>query len=112
MTTNALVIDCDGHILEPPDLWEAYLEPEYRDRALRIRIGDDGFEQLLIDGRPSIRSCSKPSSPIRMRSARSRYSGSRYASHRSGGSRMWPSQSITSAFVVMAASSASIRDVA
>src|SRR5262249_7252450 len=53
MTTHALVIDCDGHILEPPDLWEAYLEPEYRDRALRIRVGDDGFEQLLIDGRPS-----------------------------------------------------------
>jgi hypothetical protein len=32
-----LVIDCDGHILEPPGLWERYLEPAYRDRALRIR---------------------------------------------------------------------------
>jgi hypothetical protein len=53
MTTGALVVDCDGHILEPPDLWETYLEPAYRDRALRIRVGDDGFEQLLIDGRPS-----------------------------------------------------------
>src|SRR5437867_6876025 len=53
MTTDELVIDCDGHILEPPDLWETYLEPAYRDRALRIRVGDDGFEQFLIDGRPS-----------------------------------------------------------
>jgi hypothetical protein len=53
MTNEPLVIDCDGHILEPPDLWETYLEPTYRDRALRIRVGDDGFEQLLIDGRPS-----------------------------------------------------------
>ena len=53
MTTEPLVIDCDGHILEPPDLWETYLERAYRDRALRIRVGDDGFEQLLIDGRPS-----------------------------------------------------------
>src|SRR5437867_8826839 len=53
MTTDGLVIDCDGHILEPPDLWETYLEPVYRDRALRIRVGDDGFEHLLIDGRPS-----------------------------------------------------------
>ena len=53
MTNDELVIDCDGHILEPPDLWERYLEPEYRDRALRIRVGDDGFERLLIDGRPS-----------------------------------------------------------
>src|SRR5207247_2250299 len=50
---SELVIDCDGHILEPPDLWETYLEPAYRDRALRIRVGDDGFEQFLIDGRPS-----------------------------------------------------------
>src|SRR5919108_6626082 len=48
-----LVIDCDGHILEPPDLWETYLEPAYRDRALRIRVGDDGFEYLEIDGRRS-----------------------------------------------------------
>jgi hypothetical protein len=53
MTNAAPVIDCDGHILEPPDLWETYLEPAYRQRALRIRVGDDGFEYLEIDGRPS-----------------------------------------------------------
>src|SRR6266700_8347345 len=53
MTTEAIVIDCDGHILEPPDLWETYLEPAYRGRALRIRVGDDGFEFLEIDGRRS-----------------------------------------------------------
>src|SRR5262244_2326908 len=53
MTTEPLVIDCDGHILEPPDLWETYLEPAYRDRALRIRVGDDGFEYLEIDGQRS-----------------------------------------------------------
>ncbi len=45
-------VDADGHILEPPDLWERYLEPRYRDRALRIRKGDDG-EYLEIAGRPS-----------------------------------------------------------
>jgi len=39
----------DSHILEPPDLSERYLEPWYRDRALRIRVGDDGFERLLIE---------------------------------------------------------------
>ncbi|NOT55284.1 MAG: amidohydrolase [Deltaproteobacteria bacterium] len=49
MTNNELIIDCDGHILEPPDLWEKYLEPKYRDRALRIRMGDDGYEYLEID---------------------------------------------------------------
>src|SRR5258708_4297264 len=45
------LIDADGHILEPPDLWERHLEPRYRDRALRIRVGDDGFEFLEIDGK-------------------------------------------------------------
>ena len=24
-------VDGDGHVLEPPDLWERYLEPRYRD---------------------------------------------------------------------------------
>lgn len=51
MTTKELIIDCDGHILEPPDLWEKYLEPKYRDRALRIRVGDDGYEYLEIDNK-------------------------------------------------------------
>jgi predicted TIM-barrel fold metal-dependent hydrolase len=51
MKTEALVIDADGHILEPPDLWEKYLEPKYRDRAIRLRIGDDGYEFMEVDGR-------------------------------------------------------------
>jgi predicted TIM-barrel fold metal-dependent hydrolase len=46
-------VDADGHILEPPDLWETYLEPKYRDRALRIVLDDDGLEALEIGGRPS-----------------------------------------------------------
>lgn len=49
-------IDADGHVLEPPDLWENYLEAEFRPRALRIAVDDDGFEYLEIDGRPSARS--------------------------------------------------------
>src|SRR5437763_10608505 len=53
MTTAELAIDADRLILEPPDLWESNLEPAYRDRALRIRVGDDGFEHLEIDGRRS-----------------------------------------------------------
>src|SRR5256714_15489766 len=44
-------VDADGHILEPPDLWENYLEPKYRDRALRIVRDDDGLEELEIGGR-------------------------------------------------------------
>jgi uncharacterized protein len=47
---NELVIDADGHILEPPDLWEKYIDPKYRDRTIRIRSGDDGWEFLEVDG--------------------------------------------------------------
>ncbi len=48
-------VDGDGHILEPPDLWENYLESKFVDRALRVRVDDDGLEYLEIDGRPSKR---------------------------------------------------------
>ena len=46
-------IDCDGHILEPPDLWEQYLEPQYRERAIRIKTDDEGWEYFEFDGKPS-----------------------------------------------------------
>lgn len=46
-------IDADGHILEPADLWERYLEPKYRDRAIRIRTNAEGLEYMEFDGKPS-----------------------------------------------------------
>ncbi len=46
-------VDADGHILEPPTLWEEYIDPEFRDRALRFRIDENGLEELEIDGRRS-----------------------------------------------------------
>lgn len=46
-------IDADGHILEPPTLWEEYLERDYRDRALRIVTDEHGLEELELDGRRS-----------------------------------------------------------
>ncbi len=49
-------VDADGHVLEPPDLWERYLEERFRPRALRVRADDDGYEYLEIDGKPSARS--------------------------------------------------------
>jgi predicted TIM-barrel fold metal-dependent hydrolase len=48
-------IDADGHVLESPTLWEEYLEPRYRERALRVRVDDDGLEYLEIGGKPSER---------------------------------------------------------
>src|SRR5215831_14252148 len=45
------VIDSDGHVLEPLDLWENYIDPEFRDRAPRRFIDTDGKERLRIDGK-------------------------------------------------------------
>jgi predicted TIM-barrel fold metal-dependent hydrolase len=46
-------LEVDGHILEPPDLWETYLEPKYRDRALRIVLDERGLEELELNGKRS-----------------------------------------------------------
>ena len=46
-------VDADGHILEPPTLWEDYIDPKFRDRALRITIDEHGLEELEIGGRRS-----------------------------------------------------------
>lgn len=42
-------VDADGHILEPPTLWEDYIDPEFRHRALRIVVDENGLEELEID---------------------------------------------------------------
>ena len=43
------VIDADGHILEPLDLWDKYIDPKYRDRAPKIVKGENGKERLVIE---------------------------------------------------------------
>jgi predicted TIM-barrel fold metal-dependent hydrolase len=45
------VVDADGHILEPLDLWARYMEPRFRERAPRIVKDDSGTERLIIDER-------------------------------------------------------------
>lgn len=45
-------VDADGHVLEPRDVWLRYMEPNLRDRAIRIERDADGAEVLLVDGRP------------------------------------------------------------
>src|SRR5271156_2557616 len=44
------VIDADGHILEPLDLWAKYMDPKFRDRAPRlVKDNETGKEKLLIE---------------------------------------------------------------
>ncbi len=53
MPAEQVIIDADGHILEPPDLWEKYLEDTFRSRAIRIRRDENGMEFLEYDGKPA-----------------------------------------------------------
>ena len=49
---SQLVVDADSHVLEPKDLWQTYIEPRFLDRAPRIEVDSDGWEQWVIDGKP------------------------------------------------------------
>ena len=53
MPADLLTVDADGHVLEPADTWQRYIEPAFRERALRIGIDADGFENLFIDNQPT-----------------------------------------------------------
>ena len=46
------VVDSDGHVLEPADTWERYIDPAFRDRAIRIARDDTGLERLFFDNKP------------------------------------------------------------
>jgi predicted TIM-barrel fold metal-dependent hydrolase len=50
MSREYHVIDADGHILEPVELWDHYIDPKYRARAPRLCVDTDGKERLQIDG--------------------------------------------------------------
>ncbi len=44
------IVDMDSHVMEPPDLWENYLESRYQERGIHIRLNADGLEELIVDG--------------------------------------------------------------
>lgn len=48
-----VMVDCDSHVMEPADLWQRYLEPKFRDRAIRIEERD-GVETLVIGEEPML----------------------------------------------------------
>src|SRR6266851_894482 len=51
MTRAYNVVDADGHILEPLDLWDKYMDPEFRERRPRFVIDDNGKERLSFEGK-------------------------------------------------------------
>ena len=47
------LVDVDSHVLEPMSVWQDYLEPDLRPRAIRWSTDDNGRELMLIDGKPA-----------------------------------------------------------
>ena len=39
---NTTIVDADAHVTEPPDLWERYIDPEYRHLAMPVDEGRPG----------------------------------------------------------------------
>jgi len=51
MTQAYNVVDADGHILEPLDLWDHYIDPAFRERRPRFLIDENGKERLGVEGK-------------------------------------------------------------
>jgi uncharacterized protein len=50
-----VVIDADGHVCEPVDLWERELPPSMRERGPRVRYDDGvGTQQVLVEDHVAI----------------------------------------------------------
>lgn len=47
------IVDGDSHFIEPLDLFPRYIEPAYRERAMRM-VDDPvtGKQRLVVDGKP------------------------------------------------------------
>src|SRR5205807_9086936 len=56
MSNTNIFVGCDSHVMEPADLWERYIDREYRDRAIKITKDPvDGMEILTIDNQPLLK---------------------------------------------------------
>src|SRR5436190_1739287 len=52
MPDDVLVIDADGHLCEPPDLWERNLPKGLRDRGIRLRWNEaTGYDECWVEDR-------------------------------------------------------------
>jgi predicted TIM-barrel fold metal-dependent hydrolase len=46
------VFDADSHYYEPPELFEQYIDPAFRDRTYRLVKNADGSETVYFNGQP------------------------------------------------------------
>src|SRR2546427_13190906 len=45
------MIGAHGNIVEPVDLWDTYIDPEFRERRPRFIIDENGKERLSVEGK-------------------------------------------------------------
>jgi hypothetical protein len=55
--------DADNHFVEPEDMYERYIEPRFRDKAVRFVRGEDGTRVQLFGSRPSKLAFTRESAP-------------------------------------------------
>ena len=49
---NEYIVDADGHVIEPADLWEKGLPSHLSDRGIRLRWNEEtGFDECTLEGR-------------------------------------------------------------
>jgi hypothetical protein len=49
---SELVVDGDGHVCEPADLWSTRLPPHLRERGIRLRWNaESGFDEAYVENR-------------------------------------------------------------
>ena len=58
-----LINDADNHFVEPLDMYERYIEPHWRDKAVRFVTDDMGRKALFYGGRPSATALTRDSVP-------------------------------------------------
>jgi len=51
-TTRFRIIDADGHVMEPPDMWRRHIAPVLQDRAPRVVRQPGDHSRFEVDAGP------------------------------------------------------------
>ena len=61
--SDEFVLDCDGHVIEPPKLWAEYTEKRFRNRIPRPARDENGTFGYIVDDRYIMRTASSLAVP-------------------------------------------------
>ena len=53
-TEDLILVSIDDHVVEPPDMFEQHLAPEWKDKAPRVVQQQDGTDIWMFQGQPII----------------------------------------------------------